>query len=65
MKIRLDRDKCAGHGQCYAVDAAMFPIDDEGFSTVTARQIGPREEELAVRGVGACPEQALLLERNS
>ncbi|HYB80227.1 MAG TPA: ferredoxin, partial [Mycobacterium sp.] len=32
MRVRLDKSKCVGHAQCYAVDPDLFPIDDSGYS---------------------------------
>ena len=29
MKVWLERDKCAGHAQCHAVNPDLFPIDDD------------------------------------
>jgi ferredoxin len=41
MRVRLDKAKCAGHAQCYAVDARRFPIDEMGYSTVTVFDVQP------------------------
>jgi ferredoxin len=64
MKIGLQREKCAGHAQCHAVDPVLFPIDDDGYSTVTTRQVAPDEAESARDGVSACPELALAIEED-
>lgn len=61
MKIRLDRSKCQAHGQCYAVNPDLFPIDDDGYSTLTERSIEPGDEQDARAGVAACPEDALII----
>ena len=62
MRVRLEKAKCAGHAQCYAVDARLFPIDEMGYSTVTVFEVQPGDEEAARSGVAACPERALSLE---
>lgn len=62
MKIRLERSKCAGHAQCYAVDEDMFPIDDEGYSILEPHVVTPGDERLARDGVASCPELALIIE---
>ncbi|MDO3402981.1 ferredoxin [Mycolicibacterium neoaurum] len=62
MKIRLERSKCAGHAQCYAVDPEIFPIDDEGYSVMADHTV-PADEDAATRdGAAACPELALVIE---
>lgn len=62
MKIRLDRTKCVGHALCYAVDPRLFPIDNDGYSTLGEREVEPNDERLARDGVAACPEPALSID---
>jgi ferredoxin len=63
MKIRLDRSSCQGHGLCHGVDPDLFPIDDEGFSTVQgADDVEPGDEQTVRGAVAACPEQAFSIE---
>jgi ferredoxin len=61
MKIRLDRSKCAGHAQCYAISPDLFPIDDEGFCILEERVVQPDEVSAARAGVASCPELALVI----
>ncbi len=62
MKVRLRPDKCAGHAQCHAASPDLFPIDDDGYSTLTDREIASGEEQLARLGVASCPELALTID---
>ncbi|QTI70914.1 ferredoxin [Gordonia polyisoprenivorans] len=62
MRVRLERERCVGHAQCFAVDERLFPIDDDGYSTVELFDVCAENEAIVRRGVGACPEQALVLE---
>jgi ferredoxin len=39
MKVRLERSKCVGHAQCYAVDPDLFPIDDAGYCILVAHEV--------------------------
>jgi ferredoxin len=64
MKVHLRRDKCVGHAQCHAVDPDLFPIDDEGYSTLESREVSPADEQATHLGVGACPELALVLDED-
>ena len=61
MKIRLDRSSCQAHGVCHGVDPDLFPIDDEGFSTVQGGAVDPGDEQATRGAVAACPEQALII----
>lgn len=62
MKLRLDTAQCVGHALCHATDPDLFPIDDDGYSSIRAVQIGDGEVERARHGVNACPERALMLD---
>jgi ferredoxin len=39
MRFRRQSEKCVGHAQCHAVDPETFPIDDDGYSTLTSRSV--------------------------
>ncbi|MBZ4521873.1 ferredoxin [Mycobacterium avium] len=62
MKIRVDNAKCTGHAQCHAVDAELFPIDDDGYSILRPREVSPQDEVVTRQAVEACPERALSLQ---
>jgi ferredoxin len=62
MRVRVDNSKCMGHGQCYAVDPDLFPLDDDGYSILQPHEVKPEDEERTREGVDACPECALILE---
>jgi ferredoxin len=62
MKVRIDPERCQGHGRCYDLAADLFGDDDEGYGMVLGDGIVPpgleREARLAVAN---CPEQAVEL----
>lgn len=64
MRVRLERSKCAGHAQCFAVDPDLFPIDDEGYSILEEHEVVPGDEQLTRDGVASCPELALIIEED-
>ena len=64
MKVRLERSKCSGHAQCYAVDPELFPIDESGYSTLEEHDVAPEDVQLTRDGVAACPEMALILDED-
>jgi ferredoxin len=59
MKIIADRTRCAGHARCAAVSESLFELDDNGYIRITEQIVPEGLEELARRGVRACPERAL------
>jgi ferredoxin len=62
MKIHVSQIECAGHGQCTLVNAELFPLDDDGFSTIEGDlEIPEGLEDDAKRGVEACPSRAITI----
>jgi ferredoxin len=59
MKIRIDPERCTGHGRCYSLAPELFEPDDEGHGIVIVEDVPPELVEKAHAGVGNCPEQAI------
>jgi ferredoxin len=60
MKIRVDPDRCQGHGRCYALAPELFDVDDYGLSSVIGDgTVLAGLEEKARLAVGNCPEYAI------
>ncbi|WAJ42615.1 ferredoxin [Mycobacterium sp. Aquia_216] len=64
MRVRLERSRCVGHAQCYAVDPDLFPIDESGYSILEEHEVSPEDVELIRDGVASCPEMALFLDED-
>jgi ferredoxin len=63
VRIRIDTERCEGHGRCYALAPALVEPDELG----NGREIGdgsvPQAEEVAAQQAAAnCPEHAVVLE---
>lgn len=61
MKIVVDRSVCQGHALCAGVAPDLYTLDDEGYSNVGEVDVPEGREELARRGMQACPERAISL----
>ena len=62
MRVRVDREKCVGHGRCYVLAPEMFSDDDRGHCVVRTA-IPPRElEDRARLGEQNCPEGAISID---
>ncbi len=60
MRIDFDRDKCQGHGRCYALSPALFESDDEGYAVLLVTGDVPPELEGEARlASDNCPEFAI------
>jgi len=57
MKIKAHREKCTGHARCAAIAPEIFELDDEGYTAVDEIEVTPGSEEIARRGINACPER--------
>ncbi|WP_210717834.1 ferredoxin [Amycolatopsis acididurans] len=64
MRLSSRKDACEAHGQCEMVDENLFPLDEDGYTTVPVEgvDVPAGKEETAKLGVDACPLQALKLD---
>jgi ferredoxin len=62
MHIRLDAERCQGHGRCYVLAPDLFDADDYGHCVLLVDEVPAGREDDARTGVENCPEQALALE---
>jgi ferredoxin len=59
MRITVDRDRCTGHGRCYALAPEVFDADDDGYGVARFEQLPADLEDAARRGAANCPEDAI------
>jgi ferredoxin len=64
VRVRLEKSKCVGHAQCFAVDPNLFPIDDSGYSILEEREVSSEDAQLTRDGVASCPEMALIIDED-
>ena len=63
MRVILDRDKCQGHGRCYALAPTLFDTDDEGYAVLKVDGDVPAELEDDARiAADNCPEYAITID---
>jgi len=62
MKIVADKTRCAGHARCAAVADQLFELDDDGYIGFAEKLVPVGMEDVARRGVRACPERALKID---
>lgn len=62
MRIRLDQERCTGHGRCYSLAPTLFDSDDRGHSVVTRSDVPAELVDEARAAVENCPESALSLD---
>ncbi|GIH76864.1 ferredoxin [Planobispora longispora] len=60
MKVRIDSERCQGHGRCYDLAPELFGEDDEGYGHVLGDGAVPPDGERTARlAVSNCPERAI------
>ncbi len=62
MQVRIDVDKCTGHGRCYTLAPTVFGCDDAGFGLVDVEGVLDADQTRAAELAAAnCPEEAIEL----
>jgi len=60
MRVRIDPERCQGHGRCYDLAPGLFAEDEDGYGTVPDDgRVPPGQEDDAELAVANCPEQAI------
>ena len=60
MRVRIDPERCQGHGRCYDLAPGLFGDDEEGFGQVLGDgTVAPDAEREARLAVANCPEHAI------
>jgi ferredoxin len=62
VKLRIDTERCTGHGRCYDLAPELFTDDDEGYGQVLVDTPDESQLDAARLAVNSCPEQAVVLE---
>jgi ferredoxin len=65
MRVRVDEDRCEGHGRCYALAPELFEPDDIGNAVVVGDGSVPVGAEAKARlAAENCPERAVIVEED-
>lgn len=64
MKVRLDPDRCTGHGRCYDIAPRVFAADEAGHCRLRHAEVAPGDQRPARLAVDNCPEDALAIEED-
>jgi ferredoxin len=59
MRVRVDPDRCMGHGVCCMNAPDIFKFGDDDRSYVELEVVPPGREEDALMGARNCPERAI------
>jgi ferredoxin len=60
VRVRVDADRCMGHGMCAALVGEVYEVnEDTGFNEMGEFELPEPARAKALRGVSACPERAI------
>ena len=62
VKLRVDGERCVGHGRCYELAPHVFGEDERGHCRLLRDDVPAELEEQARLGVANCPERAIEIE---
>jgi ferredoxin len=62
MKVRVERDRCAGHRVCVATVPDVFAFNDDGSAVVADREIPGQLADLVRELASQCPKRAITVE---
>lgn len=63
MKVKIDAERCSGHGRCWIVAKEFYKLDDNGYNAERGQTIDvPVALEAAAKlGAEKCPERAITI----
>ncbi|MDJ0849560.1 MAG: ferredoxin [Myxococcota bacterium] len=61
-RVRVDPEKCVGHGRCYVLAPDVFEEDERGYCVIPREEVAPELEVQARLGEGNCPEHAITVD---
>ena len=62
MKVRVDLEKCVGHGRCYELAPDVYAEDERGHCRLLHDTVSGELAEQACLGAENCPEDAIEVE---
>jgi ferredoxin len=62
MRVRVDSDRCVGHGRCYDLAPAVFGEDEQGHCRIRKASVPPQLEGQVRVAAANCPEDAIIIE---
>jgi ferredoxin len=59
MKVKVDEDRCRGHGMCLTLCPDVFQMTDDGYAVADPSEVPGGLEAAAKDAIDSCPEQAI------
>jgi ferredoxin len=62
MRIKVDTDRCTGHGVCESIADDIFEVGDDGMVHLLVEEVGEPRRSDVDEAIAECPTQALSVE---
>ena len=59
MRVRVDKEICAGFGVCLGLCPEVFELHDDGYATVLLGEVPPEFEDMVRQAAVQCPSNAI------
>jgi len=61
MKLKIEVERCVGHGMCARAAPKLIRLNEDGYNTTPSIDVASDQEVFAERAVKACPEGIISL----
>jgi ferredoxin len=59
MRVRVDDDRCRGHGTCCGLCPSVFELTLKGYAVTRVDEVPEEDREMVREAVHQCPEGAI------
>lgn len=59
MRVRIDDDRCRGHGVCCTLCPEVFELTEDGYAVTRLTDVPPAFHDAVRTAVDQCPEHAI------
>jgi ferredoxin len=59
MRVKIDDERCRGHGVCCTLCPQLFELTDDGYAVVVLSEVPADFQDEVRTAVDQCPEHAI------
>jgi ferredoxin len=59
VRVRVDLDRCRGHGVCWSLCPEVFELSDAGYAVVRVDAVSAEQRDAVRKAIAQCPERAI------
>lgn len=62
LRVRIDDERCKGHGMCCGLCPEVFQVTDDGYARVLVEDVPAELQDVVRTAALQCPEAAISIE---